>query len=143
MVSDMKAKLKLIDGIALAGVSDSNHWVTLDGPEDFGGFSAGPRPMELMLLGLAGCAAMDVLSILRKKRVKLSNFNMHVDAERAKDHPKVFTKIKFNYIFSGKNIRPSDIERSIELTEGKYCSGTAMLKDVVEIIHDYKIEETE
>jgi len=106
MVSDMKAKLKLIDGIALAGVSDSNHWVTLDGPEDFGGFSAGPRPME-------------------------------------KDHPKVFTKIKFNYIFSGKNIRPSDIERSIELTEGKYCSGTAMLKDVVEIIHDYKIEETE
>jgi len=143
MVSDMKAKLKLIDGIALAGVSDSNHWVTLDGPEDFGGFSAGPRPMELMLLGLAGCAAMDVLSILRKKRVKLSNFNMHVDAERAKDHPKVFTKIKFNYIFSGKNIRPLDIERSIELTEGKYCSATAMLKDVVEIIHDYKIEESE
>ena len=143
MVSDMKAKLKLIDGIALAGVSDSNHWVTLDGPEDFGGFSAGPRPMELILLGLAGCAAMDVLSILRKKRVKLSNFNMHVDAERAKDHPKVFTKIKFNYIFSGKNIRPLDIERSIELTEGKYCSATAMLKDVVEIIHDYKIEESE
>jgi len=124
MVSDMKAKLKLIDGIALAGVSDSNHWVTLDGPEDFGGFSAGPRPMELIL-------------------VKLSNFNMHVDAERAKDHPKVFTKIKFNYIFSGKNIRPLDIERSIELTEGKYCSATAMLKDVVEIIHDYKIEESE
>ncbi len=139
----MNAKIKLIDGIALAGVSDSNHWVTMDGPEKFGGHSAGPRPMEFILMGAAGCAAMDVLSILRKKRVELTDFNMEVEAERAEDHPRVFTRIKLNYIFSGKNIQPSDIERSIELAEEKYCGGTAMFKDAVEIIHDYRIEKSE
>jgi len=139
----VKATIKLINGITLAGKSDSNHWVTLDGPENFGGFSAGPRPMELMLLGLAGCAAMDVLSILRKKRVNLSDFNMNVEAERAEDHPRVFTRIKLNYMFTGKNIHPSDIERSIKLTEEKYCGATAMLKSAVEINHDYQILEPE
>jgi len=137
----MKAKIKLIDGIAFAGVSDSNHWVTLDGPEEFGGFSAGSRPMELILLGLAGCAAMDVLSILKKKRVQLSDFGMEIDAERTEDYPKVFTDIKLYYLFTGKNIRPSDIERSIELTEEKYCGATAMLKNAVKITHDYQIVE--
>jgi putative redox protein len=139
----MRVRLKLIGGIALAGVSDSNHWVTLDGPEDFGGYSAGSRPMELILLGLAGCAAMDVLSILKKKRIELNDFNMDVEAERAEDHPKVFTKIILNYIFTGKNIHTSDVERSIELTGEKYCSATAMLKDVVDITHKYKIVESE
>ena len=143
IAGSMKAKIKLIDGIALAGTSDSNHWITLDGPEEFGGFSAGPRPMELMLMGLAGCAGMDVLSILRKKRVKLNDFSMEVEAERAEDHPRVFTRIKLNYIFSGKNILPSDIERSIALTEEKYCGATAMLKKSVEIIHNYRILESE
>jgi putative redox protein len=138
----MNAKIKLIDGIALAGVSNSNHWVTMDGPENFGGHSAGPRPMELVLMGVAGCAAMDVLSILRKKRAELNGFNMEVEAERTEEHPQVFTRIKLNYIFSGKNIQPSDIERSIELTEEKYCGATAMLKGAVEIIHNYRIVES-
>jgi putative redox protein len=139
----MKAKLRWIDGIALAGVSDSNHWITLDGPKEFGGFLAGPRPMELVLLGVAGCAAMDVLSILRKKKVKLSDFKVEAEAEQAEKHPQVFTKIKLNYMFYGENIRPADIERSIELTEEKYCGATAMLKSAVEIIHDYGIIESE
>jgi len=142
-MSNMRVKLKLIDGIALAGVSGSNHWVALDGPEDFGGFSAGSRPMELILLGLAGCAAMDVPAILKKMRVELNDFSMDVKAERAEDHPKVFTKIILNYIFTGKNIHTPDVERSIELTGEKYCSATAMLKDVMEIIHEYQIVESE
>jgi len=94
-------------------------------------------------LGVAGCAAMDVLSILEKKRVKLSDFNMDIEADRAENHPQVFTKIKLKYIFTGKNIRPSDIERAIELTEEKYCGATAMLRSTVEIIHDYQILEQE
>ncbi len=135
----MTAKIKLIDGIALAGISDSNHWVNLDGPEDFGGFSAGPRPMEYMLLGLAGCAAMDVLSILRKKRIELNDFTMEIQAEQSANHPKVFTKVKLNYIFDGKNIQSSDVDRAIELTVDKYCGATAMLKNTVNIIHNYQI----
>jgi putative redox protein len=135
----MTAEIKMIDGIALAGISDSNHWITLDGPEEFGGFSASPRPMEYMLMGLAGCAAMDVLSILNKKRVKLSDFSMVAKAECAVNHPRVFKKIKLEYVFTGKHIHPPDIERAIELTEEKYCGGIAMLKNVIEIIHKYKI----
>ena len=138
-MSKMTAKIKLIEGIALVGVSDSKHWITLDGPESFGGYAAGPRPMELMLLGLAGCAAMDVLSILKKKRVKLDDFSMEIEAERAEDHPKVFSKIILNYVFSGENLRSTDIERSIDLTKDKYCSGIAMLKNIVDIIHNYRI----
>ncbi len=139
----MKAKVKLIDGIALAAFGDSNHWVTMDGPEKFGGFHAGPRPMELILMGLAGCAAMDVLSILRKKRVEIKNFDMEIEAERAEEHPQIFTKIKLHYNFYGKNIKPADVERSIELTDEKYCPATSMLRHSAEITHEYKIIETD
>ncbi len=137
----MKAKINQIDGLALAGISDSNHWITMDAPEDFGGYRAGSRPMELILVGLAGCTAMDVLSILKKKRVNLIDFNMEVDAERAEEHPKVFTRITLHYIFIGKGIRPVDVERAIKLSEEKYCSATAMLRKAVDIKHDYKIIE--
>jgi len=137
----MKAKIKRISGLALAGVSDTNHWVAMDAPQQFGGSHAGARPMELILIGVAGCAGMDVLSILQKKRVKLLDFAMEVEAEQAEDHPQVFTKIILHYIFTGKDIRPADIERSIKLTEEKYCSATAMLSNNVEIVHDYQIRE--
>ncbi|MCK4857751.1 MAG: OsmC family protein [candidate division Zixibacteria bacterium] len=137
----MKAKIRRIDGLALAGVSDSNHWVTMDGPAEFGGFLAGARPMELVLLGVASCAAMDVLSILRKKKTKLSDFAVEVDADRAKEHPQVFTAIRLHYILTGKRIRPADVERSIELTDEKYCGAIAMLKGNVAITHDYEIRE--
>ncbi len=139
----MRAKLQRIDGLALAGVSDSNHWVTMDGPEDFGGFSAGPRPMEMMLLSIVGCTAMDVLSILKKKRIKLDDFSVEVKAERAEEHPRVFTEIKLHYIFTGKNIRPVDVERAIGLSQDKYCSATAMLRKVANITHDYQINKPE
>jgi len=135
----MRVKLQRIDGLALAGAGDSNHWVTMDSPEEFGGFSAGSRPMELMLMAVAGCTAMDVLSILKKKRVRLDDFSMEVEAERAEEHPRVFTEIKLHYIFTGKNVRPVDVERAIDLTQDKYCSATAMLNKVVRITRDYEI----
>jgi putative redox protein len=139
----MKAKIKWIEGLALIGVSDSNHWITMDAPEKLGGFGAGGRPMELFLLGLAGCTAMDVLSILKKKRVNLSDFSMEIEVKRAEDHPRVFSSVKLHYIFTGKDVRPIDVERSIELSQGKYCSASAMLKKSVEILHDYQIIDSD
>jgi putative redox protein len=135
----MNVKLKQISGLAMAAVGDSGHWVTMDGPEKFGGFSAGSRPMELLLISLAACTGMDVVSILRKKRVKLTDFSMNVEAEQAPEHPKVFTNIKLSYIFTGSNIRPSDVEQAIELSENKYCSASAMLRKSVNITYDYKL----
>jgi putative redox protein len=137
----MKVTLKQISGLALAAVADSGHWVITDGPAKFGGYSAGPRPMELLLMSLATCTGMDIVSILRKKRVKLDDFTVEVEAEQAPEHPKVFTKIKLHFTFIGDNIRATDVERALELSENKYCSVSAMLKAGATISRDYKIIE--
>lgn len=135
-----KAYIKQISGITFAGKTDSNHWITMDGPEEFGGSNAGIRPKELILLGLAGCTGSDVVSILKKKRVPLNNFEIFVDAKVAEEHPQVFTKINLEYVFYGDEIKKEDVERAIELSQTKYCSVSAMLKNSVEITHTYKIE---
>lgn len=135
-----KAYVKQIKGITFAGKTDSNHWVTMDGPEDFGGSNAGTRPKELILLALAGCTGSDVVSILSKKRIKVEDFEMNLTAEVAETHPQVFTKIHIEYVFYGKEIDPKDVERAIELSQTKYCSVTAMLQKAVEITHSFKIE---
>ena len=134
-----KAYLKQVKGITFAGKTDSNHWITVDGPENFGGSDAGIRPKELLLLSLAGCTASDVVSILQKKRVKLDDFEINISAEMTEEHPKVFTKIDLEYVFYGNNIAEKDVERAIELSETKYCGVTAMLEKALEINHTYKI----
>ncbi len=134
-----KAYLKQIKGITFAGKTDSNHWITVDGPENFGGSNAGISPKELLLLSLAGCTASDVVSILQKKRVKLDDFEINISAEMTEEHPRVFTKIDLEYVFYGDNIAEKDIERSIELSQTKYCGVTAMLEKAMEINHTYKI----
>ena len=138
-----KAYLKQVKGIAFAGKTDSNHWITMDGPENFGGSDAGIRPKELLLLSLAGCTASDVVSILQKKRVKLVDFEINISAEMTEDHPKVFTKIDLEYVFYGKDIKAKDVERAIELSQTTYCGVTAMLKKALEINHTYKIVKSE
>ncbi len=134
-----KAYLKQIKGITFAGKTNSNHWITMDGPENFGGSNAGISPKELLLLSLAGCTASDVVSILQKKRVKLDDFEINISAEMTEEHPRVFTKIDLEYVFYGDNIAEKDIERSIELSQTKYCGVTAMLEKAMEINHTYKI----
>lgn len=134
-----KAYLKLIKGITFAAKSDSNHWITMDGPEDFGGSNAGVRAKELILMGLAGCTASDVIPILKKKKVQLQDFEINIIAEVAEEHPQVFTLINLEYIFYGKDIQEKDVERAIELSLTKYCSVTAMLQKAVEIKHTYRI----
>ena len=127
--------------MAMIGKGDTNHWVPMDGPESLGGFSAGMRPMEMVLLGLGGCTAMDVLSIMRKKRVPFRDFEIKMKADRADDHPKVFTKIEIIFIVYGQNINERDVERAIELSETKYCSASAMLSKTAEIVTRFEIVE--
>lgn len=134
------ATLKQLDGITFAAKGDSNHWIMMDGPGAVGGTDAASRPKELILYALAGCTGSDVVSILRKKRVPLQGFEMHLTGHEADEHPKVFTDIHVEYVFFGKDIKPADVERAIELSTTKYCSVSAMLTPKVRISHSYRIE---
>ena len=138
----MKATIKQVDGLTLMGKGGSNHWLPMDTIEDFGGSNAATKPMELILLGLGGCTSMDVLSILKKKRTPITNFEMEVEAEQAENFPKVFTKINIKYIFYGdkSNVKTRDIEHAIDLSSNVYCSASAMLKATVDIHHEYEIK---
>lgn len=138
-----KALVKQVKGITFIGKTDSNHWITMDGPESFGGSDAGIRPKELLMLSLGGCTGSDVASILGKKKIKLDGFEMNISADVAEEHPQVFTKMHLEYVFYGKNLPVKDIERAIELSLTKYCSVTAMLQKAIPIEHSYKIVETE
>ncbi len=137
----MKALVTQLKGMTFAAKGESNHWVMIDGPEEFGGSSAASRPMEFILFGFAGCSGADIASILQKKRANVEKFEISIEAERAEDYPKVFTKIHLNFLFIGRNLKEKDIERAIELTRTKYCPAWAMLKDVVEITYAYEIRE--
>ena len=138
-----KAFVKQLRGVTLAGKSDSNHWVTMDGSEEFGGCRAASSPKELLLIALGGCTANDVIPILKKKRVVLDGFEINLTGEEASEHPKVFTKIHIEYIFFGNDIQSKDVERAIELSTTKYCSVSAMLQKSVELTHSYKIISNE
>ena len=135
-----KAYIKQIKGIAFAGKTDSNHWITMDGPEEFGGSNAGIRPKELLLIGLGGCTGGDVVSILQKKKVNLKDFEINISADVAEEHPQVYTKIHIEYIFYGENLPIKDIERAIELSQTRYCAVTNMLKKAAEVTYSYRIE---
>lgn len=135
-----KATIKQLQGLTFSAKTDSNHWVMIDGPEQFGGSNAAIRPKELLLVSLGGCTGSDVASILQKKRVPLEDFEINIDAESSEEHPKVYTKIHLEYIFYGENIKEKDVARAIELSQTKYCGVTAMLEKAVEITHSYQIK---
>ena len=137
---------KHIEGVTFIGKAGSNHWVPMDGPEAFGGSEAGTRPMELVLVGLAGCTGADVASILGKMRLKFDRFEVHVDSERASEHPKVYTKIDLTYKFWGKNLdaQREKIEKAINLSQDVYCSVSEMLRKAgIPINHTYELIESE
>lgn len=141
-MSKVKAVVKQLEGITFAGKTNSNNWVMMDGPADFGGSGAAIRPKELLLLALGGCTGSDVASILQKKRIKLDGFEMNIEADMTEEHPKVYTKMNIEYVFYGKDIKAADVERAIELSQTKYCGVTAMLEKAMEITHSYRIEES-
>lgn len=134
-----KVTVKQVDGITFAGIGNSQRWVMIDGPEDFGGRNGAVRPKELLLHSLGGCSGSDVVSILQKKRVKLDGFEMNLTADMTEEHPKVFTKIHIEYVFYGSEIKEKDVERAIELSLTKYCGVTAMLEKAMDITHSYRI----
>ncbi len=136
-----KSYLKQIKGLTFAAKGESNHWITMDGPEQVGGNNAGARPKELLLMSLAGCTGSDVVSILKKKRVNLTDFEINITAQQTEEHPKVFTELDLEYVFYGKDIKTKDIERAIELSTGTYCGVSAMLKKAMKINHTYRIVE--
>ncbi len=141
MDKQLKVDLVMAQGITFLAKGKSNHWIAMDGPEEFGGSSAGSKPMEILLMGLAGCTGMDVVTILNKKRVNLVDFKMELLADRTEEHPQVLTKITIVYKISGKNIKEADVQRAIELSTEKYCGAINTLKHSVEIIQNYEIIE--
>jgi putative redox protein len=139
-MAQKKAIVKQVQGITFVAKADSNHWVIMDGPEDFGGSNSGTRPKELLLIALGGCTGSDVAAILKKRKAPIVSFEMNISGNESEEHPKVFTDIHIEYVFYGDGIDPADIERAIEMSTTKYCSVSAMLKASVKITHSYRIE---
>lgn len=141
-MAEKKAFVKQVKGITFIGKADSGHWITMDGPENFGGSNSGVRPKELLLIGLGGCTGSDVVTILQKKKINVEGFEMNITSDVQEEHPQVFTKIHIEYVFYGKSIEPKDVERAIELSITKYCSVTAMLQKAMPVTHSFRIEES-
>lgn len=137
----MQARIKWVENVAFLGEADSGHAVLMDGAPEGGGRNLGPRPMELVLIGAGGCTAYDVVHILKKSRAEISDCVAEIQAERADTDPKVFTKIHFHFIVTGKNLKPELVERAINLSAEKYCSASIMLGKTAAITHDFEIVE--
>ncbi|MCC7121017.1 MAG: OsmC family protein [Gammaproteobacteria bacterium] len=137
----MKATIKWLDGVSFVGESGSGHAVVLDGPPDAGGRNIGMRPMEMMLVGMGGCTAFDVVAILRKARQAVVDCRVELDAERADAVPQVFTRIHVHFIVTGRALNAAQVERAVKLSAEKYCSASIMLGRTAEITHDFEIIE--
>ena len=137
----MHARVKWSEGMSFVGESGSGHSVLMDGPPEAGGKNLGPRPMEMVLMGTGGCAAFDVVLILKKSRQDISDCMVEIEAERAMEEPKVFTRIHFHFIVTGKQLKPAQVERAINLSAEKYCSASIMLAKTAELTHDFEIVE--
>lgn len=137
----MDASVVWSHGMSFTGSSDSGFSVNLGTDPGVGGDNDGFRPMELLLVGLAGCTAMDVVSILSKKRQKMSGFEVKVHATRAPEHPKVFTEFFIHYVVRGEGIDPSAVQRAMELSEQKYCPAQAMFSQVAPIHLSFEVVE--
>ncbi len=137
----MGAKVTWKSGFSFTATADSGFELPLGVSSEAGGADDGFRPMELLLVGLAGCTAMDVISILEKKRQQVTSFEVKTQGQRAADHPRIFTDIEIEYIVTGHNIDPAAVQRAVELSESKYCSAQAMLSKAARITNKITILE--
>lgn len=138
----MDARITWNDGVSFVATSGTGHRVTMDGPPDHGGRDLGPRPMELLLMGMGGCTSYDVLTILKKSRQDVTACEAVLKAERADAVPAVFTKIHVHFIVTGRGLKEAQVKRAVELSAEKYCSASIMLQaGGVEITHGYEIVE--
>ncbi|MDG1167097.1 MAG: OsmC family protein [Candidatus Thioglobus sp.] len=137
----MNISVNWVDGLLMVGKSDSGHTITMDGPPESGGENLGVRPMEMLLLGVAGCTMIDVVTTLKKMRQDLSHCETKINAERATDHPKVFTNIHIQFIVKGKDLDSKKVDKAITLSAEKYCSASIMLGEMATITHDFEVVE--
>jgi putative redox protein len=137
----MKARVQWLDGRAFVGESGSGHAVVMDGAPESGGRNIGVRPMEMLLLGLGGCTAFDVVMILERMREKVTGLDIALEGERAAEDPKVFTHVKIIYKVTGRNLKPANVERAVNLSAEKYCSASAMFEKTAKIEHSFEIIE--
>jgi putative redox protein len=136
-----EATVTLVEGMQLVVDTGTGHAFVVDGAPEVGGRNSGPRPMELMAAGVAACTAMDVISILRKARQKVTGLKVHVASQRAQEHPKKFETLHVEFIITGYSVAEDRVARAIELSETTYCSAMASLRPGVEIKTGYKIIE--
>jgi len=137
----MKVNVKWVDGVSFVGESETGHAVVLDGAPENGGRNIGMRPMEMLLIGMGACTSFDVVTILKKSRQPIADCVAEIDATRADEIPKVFTKIHVHFVVTGNHLNASQVERAVKLSAEKYCSASIMLSKACEITHDFEIKE--
>ncbi|MDG1165452.1 MAG: OsmC family protein [Porticoccaceae bacterium] len=139
----MQTTVKWVDGVMFLGESGTGHSVIMDGAPDQGGRNMGARPMEMILIGLGGCASFDVMTMLQKGRQQVSDCRVDIEAERVDAVPAVFSKIHLSFVVTGNALKESQVKRAVELSAEKYCSASIMLEAAgVEISHSYSIENS-
>ena len=135
----MKCRIKWLDHMSFVGESGSGHSIVMDGAPEAGGRDLGIRPLEMMLLGLGGCTAFDVVSILHKSRQQISDCEVEIEAERAQTIPRVFTQIHLHFIVSGRALDATKVSKAVSLSADKYCSASRMLEKTATITHDFEV----
>ncbi len=137
----MKTRVVWLEDMTYVAQSPSGHALVMDGPPELGGHNLGPRPMEMLLMGMGGCTAIDVVNILRKARQNLEGCEVEIEAERADSEPKVFTQIHVHFILTGAALSPKHVERAVQLSAEKYCSASIMLGQTAKITHTFELRE--
>ena len=135
----MQTKVSWAGGVTFVGETTEGHKIILAGAPEGGGRNLGARPMETLLLGMGGCTAYDVVSILQKARQDVSDCTLEMRAERAEDHPRVFTEIHIHFVVVGRKLSEKQVEKAIKLSAEKYCSASIMLGETAKITHDFEI----
>ena len=137
----MQGRIKWVEGRTFVAESGSGHGLVVDGPAEHGGRNLGPSPMELVLLGTGGCTAFDVLDILKKSRQAVTDCWVELDAERAAEQPRVFTRITMRFVVTGRGLSRTAVERAVELSAEKYCSASIMLAKTAESVREIELRE--
>ncbi|MEZ0238753.1 MAG: OsmC family protein [Methylophilaceae bacterium] len=137
----MHARVKWVENVCFVGESETGHAIVIDGAPESGGRNLGMRPMELLLIGMGSCTAFDVVTILKKSRQDVTDCYAELEAARADEVPKVFTKIHVHFVVKGRKLVPAQVERAIKLSAEKYCSASLMLGKMAVITHDFEIVE--
>jgi putative redox protein len=138
----VNSTVKMVEGLQMVGYADSGHGIVIDTTPEGGGLGKGTSPMELVLIALASCSAMDVISILKKKREKLTGLEVRISGDRAETDPKVYTAVRIHYVFEGKCLSEIACRKAIDLSQEKYCSVLGMVSKTAQVASDWEIQES-